>query len=368
MISIEDLPHSGEWWLDPWWEDPEDCFHFPCPKGDVIAGVQVLKRYFDSEWARKLVTNNRQNFILPLLFFQKSTQSLSLFANLGAAIAATDNSRGFAQKMKDLKGEKSSSAYFEFQIAHLLCRAGYRVEFPSEGKEKSYDIHAENGAQSFAIECKRLEPQDWEQWESQLTLTVIQAHPSAIEGRELSLSVHLNPRMTDVRLAKDDALNNHFSDAISAEVKKQVKARIDHEEIPTQFTIEGIATVELNWKESGVTSSVTGMERTEPALFRRIFQNGVLRAMEQLPEETPGIAVIFSAQVPPPSFFRLFFDAACENQKDRFSKLIGVVICQQQTLFRKSQPVLYLNRYSAHVQSRQAAEQIFLEELGAISA
>jgi hypothetical protein len=368
VISIEDLPHNGEWWRDPWWEDPEDCFHFPCPKSDVIAGVQVLKRYFDSEWARKLVTNNQRNFILPLLFFQKGTQSLSLFSNLGAAIAATENSHGFLQKIKDLKGEKSSSAYFEFQIAHLLSRAGYEVEFPQEGKEKSYDIHAANGMHSFAIECKRLEPQDWEQWESQLTQNVIQAHPSTIDGRKLSLTVHLNPRMTDVRLAKDDDLNGHFSDAISAEVKRQVEARIERKEVPTKFVIEGIAAVELNWQESSATSSVTGMERTEPALFRRIFQNGVLRAMEQLPEGTPGIAVIFSAQVPPPSFFRLFFDAACENQKARFSKLIGIVICQQQTLFQKSRPVIYLNRHAEHIQSQQAAEQIFKEELGAISA
>nr|WP_315494990.1 hypothetical protein [uncultured Rhodoferax sp.] len=367
MTSLKDLPHNGEWWLDPWWEDPEGRFHFPCPKSDVIAGVEALKRYFDSEWARKLMRSNQRNFILPLLFFQKGTQSLSLFANLGAAITATESSSGFAQKMKDLKGEKSSSAYFEFQIAHLLCRAGYGIEFPLEGKEKSYDIHAANGLHSFAIECKRLELQDWEQWESQLTFDVIQAHPSAVDGRELSLTVHLNPRMTDVRLAKDDDLNTHFSDAISAEIRRQVKARIERKEIPIKFVIEGIATVELNWKESGVTSSVTGMERTEPALFRRIFQNGVLRAMEQLPEETPGIAVIFSTQVPPPSFFRLFFDAACENQKKRFGKLIGVVICQQQTLFHKSRPVIYLNRHATHIESRQAVEQIFLEELGAVS-
>jgi hypothetical protein len=101
-------------------------------------------------------------------------------------------------------------------------------------------------------------------------------------------------------------------------------------------------------KTPQVSSSVSGVERSVPAVFRKIFQNGILRALDQLPKGKPGVAMVFSKHAPPPMVFRLFFDAATSADRARFSDLAGVLICTMQTWFERPRPTFYANAHTTH--------------------
>ncbi|MES2190661.1 MAG: hypothetical protein V4454_11090 [Pseudomonadota bacterium] len=364
MLKVEDLPNDGAWWLDEWWKDPNEEFFCNYPRDQVKFGVGVLKHYFDAEWACSLVQNNQWHPLLAQLFFERGSRSLNLFAYFGKVLSSVENCHGFTKKLEDLKDEKFESTYFELDIANAFLESGYAVSFPIEGTQKSHDVLAVRGDVSFAIECKRLQAQEWEQWEERLTHKLIQNLYRSVEGRQLQINVTLNPRLTEVRIGDQPELSDGFANALIQKITHEIDKKIATHLAPFNFELGDIAHIDVNWETENTRGSVMGMERSTPALFRRIFQNGILRAIPQLPEDQPGIIFIYTDQLPSTTFFHTLFDSACSTQIHTFEKLLCVVLCARQTIFSTTAPIAYFNRNSKYAHLSNLA-QVVLKTLGA---
>lgn len=347
MDELEQLTQSGEWWTQPWWERQDRQVYCPHPREEIARSADVLKRYFDAAWTKKLAVHPRPNIVFPNLCIGGSTSALVFVTELGKMLHTLEASSGLKRIIDDLKGDKGESALLELEAAYAFAKAGYQVQFPREQKDKSYDVLVVFGDTNLAIECKRLRREEWEEWEYCLTRQLIAASPWMKDNRQISVQVALNTRLTQVRMNnKEPELNKIFQEAIVHKIVSAVTEAIPRNDIPFELDINELALVRVTYREEGEYGSVSGMERVSPPITRRIFQNGIIRACEQLPNGTPGVVVVYSEVLPEPQFFKLFFDAACQTQPERFSGIIAVVLCSMQTIFRMSAPTIFPNRHS----------------------
>lgn len=242
------------------------------------------------------------------------------------------------------------------------------MSFPKEGGEKSPDILVQRNGLVIAVECKRLGDEQWEDWESNLLQEISFALPKARDGVEVAIEVVLDPRLSDFRFGSLDQVG--INAAITAAIKREILVAINGalEEVPLPVRIEvlEIASIVIQRKTVELSSSARGVERSTSSVFRRIFQNGVLRALEQLPREKPGVVFIFSKYAPPPALFRVLFDAITQGEREKFSDLIGILICTRQTLFDRPKPIYYANVRTDHPSAVAVVEQVMVNGFGAL--
>lgn len=272
-------------------------------------------------------------------------------------LRALEASDGIGRIIADLKGKKSESALLELEAAYAFSGAGYQVQFPFEGESKSYDVMVTLGDTSLAIECKRLQSEAWEVWEDNLTRQLIGALPWKKNEKQISVQVALNNRLTQVCMNgdKEPELNKVFLDAIVQKIVNTVSDAVPRNKIPLELSINELASVRVAYRDDGEFGGVSGMERSSPPITRRILQNGVIRACDQLPHGTPGIVVVYSMVLPEPKFFEVFFDAACQAQPERFSKVVAVVLCPMNTIFLATAPTVFPNKYTRFKEPREKA-------------
>lgn len=366
MDEFEYLAQSGEWWLRPWWERQDRQVYCPYPKEDIARSSDVLKRYFDAAWTKELAARPRPNIVFPNLCIGGSTSALGLIAYLGKMIQTLEASDGLGRVIADLKGHKSESALLELETAYAFASAGYQVRFPREGGDKSPDVMATFGDINLAIECKRLQSEAWEGWEDTLTSQLVHKLPWVKGDRQISVQVKLNPRLTQVCMdgSKEPELNKAFLDAIVNKIVSAVTEAICRNDIPFELGINELASVRVVYRDGGEYGSVSGMERVSPPITRRIFQNGIIRACEQLPEGTAGIVVVYSKVLPEPQFFKFFFDVACQTQPERFSSVVAVALCSMQTIFRAISPAVIPNSHTRFQVCREKALEVLTSQFG----
>lgn len=370
MDELDKLAETGDWWSNPWWKNPDRQVFCPYPTKIIDDSAAILRRHFDAAWARESASNARRNFIFADLCIGGMRSAYNTIVNLGAMVSVLETSDGFDTKIKALKSEKQDSTYLEVEAAHVFAKAGHAVRFPREGDVRSPDVLAIFPDATLAIECKRLRSEIWEQWEDELTFRVLDAMPKIQGDQAIDVHVRLNPRLTEIRLSEDKEahLNAVFLDAIVRQLEHLVCSAIAEHEPPFEIDIHELAHVQVTLREPKGGSSVTGVSRESPALFRRVFQNGVLRGCEQLPNEMPGIVIVYSAAPPGPAFFKCFFEAACKAQQDRFSKLVAVMVCSMQTIFQRSTPILYLNPYTSFERFGDRIKKILSDGFAAVPA
>lgn len=366
MDEFEFLEQSGEWCTQPWWERKDRQVFCPYPKEEIARSADMLRRHFDAAWARELATNRRQNVVFPNLCIGGSTNALRFIVYLGKMLRALEHADGIGRAIGDLRGEKSESALLELESAYAFVNAGYQVQFPCEGRRKSPDVVVAVGDASLAIECKRLRDEAWEDWEDALTTQLIEALPWMKGDRQISVQVSLNRRLTQVCVSEDKEpeLNKAFLDAIVRKIVSTVTDSIARTDIPFELDINELASVRILYRDDGEFRSVSGMERASPPITRRIVQNGIIRACEQIPNGTPGIVVVYSQVLPDPKFFKVFFDATCQVQPERFSGIVAVALCPMQTIFRATAPTIFPNKHTRFPGLREKALDVLTSQFG----
>lgn len=368
MDEFKFLEHSGEWWTQPWWERKDRQVHCPYPKEEIARSADILRRYFDAAWTRELATNRRPNIVFPNLCIGGSTSALSFIVYLGTMLRTLEASDGIGRIIADLKGDKSESVLLELEAAHSFANAGYKVHFPCEGGSKSPDVMVAFGDTSLAIECKRLQDEAWEEWEDALTRQLVRALPWMKGDRQISVQLALNTRLTQVCVNgdKEPELNKAFLDAIVLKIVSTITDAVMHNDIPLKLGINELASVRVAYRDEGEYGSVSGMERASPPITRRIFQNGIIRACEQLPNGTPGVVVVYSKVLPEPQFFKVFFDAACQAQPERFSGVVAVALCPMQTIFRETAPTVFLNKHTFFHEAHEKVCDVLTHQFGGV--
>lgn len=351
---------TGRWWEDPWWAQADCDIYFTVPLEAVNRGAAVLSKYFDADWYISLAKAPRPNLVFPKLCLERSTMALAFIASLGARLETLRDVENLQRPIRVLREAYGDSAFLELEGAESFVQEGFRVSFPKEGSAKNADFIATRDGDTVAVECKRLDDEVWEDWESSLMSEITRALPWQHGGKEIIVQVALNPRLSDVRFGQEDytAVNTAISGTIVTTIVAAIHSALA-QQLPCEGLISDIARFRIDLKQPGTCGGVTGMERSVPAIFRRMFQNGVFRALEQLPKGKPGVIILYSKHAPPAEFFRLLFDAACEADRERFSDLIGVLICTLQTWFTHTTPTYFENVHTRHSLSSKVVAEMF---------
>jgi len=163
--------------------------------------------------------------------------------------------------------------------------------------------------------------------------------------QQLSVSVALNTRLTQVCMSEDKypEFNEAFRRSIVTNIVSAVNDALAKRDVPLELYIGELAHIRVGPRNVNELGQISGMERGSPAATRRILQNGVIRACEQLPVDVAGVVFVYSKVLPDPQFFRLFFDAICSAERDTLSKLVAVVLCPMQTVFHTSPSTIFTN-------------------------
>jgi hypothetical protein len=350
---------TGRWWENAWWEDPQCEIHFTVPRQAVSRGAAAMHLHFDDAWYRDLAATPRPNLLFPKLCLERSTFALEFIASFGARLERLKDADNLQRPLKVLRESYGDSALLELEAAEAFAESGFQISFPVEGPARSPDILARKGDQLIAIECKRLGDEQWEGWESELMHEISRALPHEHDRQEIVVEVVLNRRLSEVRFggAEYDVINRAVMESLKQSILDAVGFALSQNKLPVEITLPDIARIRIAAKAPGLFGSVSGMERSIPATFRRIFQNAIFRALEQLPKGVPGTIILFSKHAPPPAFFRLLFDATSGADHLRFDDLVGVMVCTLQTWFERPRPWYFANRHTAHAHASTAVKE-----------
>lgn len=362
---------TGRWWEHAWWDDPNCETFLRIPVERVRAGAAVIRRYFDDAWYLTLSRKPRKNILMANLC-QQSTFAAEFIASFGERLEKLKDAQNVMRPIRAIRQGDGHSAFLELETAEGFAECGFTVSFPAElANQRTPDVLAVKESLSLAIEVKRLGDEEWEDWESALMRRLSFALPYTHQDQDIVVNVVLNPRLSEIRFGsrdKPDALNDAISGAIVETLLGAIREALADGRLPVQVLIHDIAKVQIAKKEPGAYGGVSGMERSVPNTFRRMFQNGIFRALEQLPKGSPSAIVVYSKHMPPTAFFRLFFDAVSKADRDRFKDVVGVMVCTLNTWFERVQPVYYANTHSAHPDASRIVAETFIKTFSALCA
>jgi hypothetical protein len=218
---------------------------------------------------------------------------------------------------------------------------------------------------------KRLGDEEWEDWEGDLMRRLSFSLPHSHDGQELAIRVALNPRLSEIRFGSGDKaplVNEAIFDTIVETVLDAIREALSDGRLPVKISILEVAEIYIAKQEPERFGGVSGMERSVPNTFRRMFQNGIFRALKQLPKGSAGAIVIYSKHMPPTEFFRLFYDAATKADPDRFKDLAGVLVCTLNTWFERVPPFYFVNAHGVHTDASKLIGDTFEKTFSAVRA
>lgn len=253
---------------------------------------------------------------------------------------------GFSRKLEDLKSIRHMSVYFEMETASAFASQGARIEFPKEGKEKTPDILVMGGLGRFAVECKRLEEERWEGWESDFLRRLAMSQLQTAEDGGCVVQVELNPRFSELRL--EDQFNDineqlliEFERAIGSAV-----AKLSDVSVAEWIEVGGLGRVRRVLKGEAVYGQISGVPVSRVAKLRRILRKGFLEAIEQLPRSMPGVVSVFSFHQVEPKLAKIALQAICEARPQDTEHVVALLICPGGTIFKHDPPLLLINEKS----------------------
>jgi hypothetical protein len=338
------------WWAeDPWWETPEYAPFVSRNATKFRIAVSAMQRYFDRAWWADVPKLARRNCVAARLT-GKGTMVLGFIDALGSAVASLEDSEGFRSKMARLKDDDSGSTVFEFLIAGYLRAGGLAVKFPAENNaNRTPDIVADWEGNRIAVECKRLQVEEWEQWAMDIGLRVLNDLPGDAAKR-YSIQIELDPRLSEIRT--DDGKYPRINPAVAEAITYRIGSAVGEvvataPQLPYQFTIAGLGAAVLRDKNEKIETSLSGFSISPISQLRRILTNGLWRAVDQIPRGLPGIVVIQCEHLPDPDFARLVLDAITRHDPSRFGRLWALLLVPRLYLNDARSALLFINRNSA---------------------
>ncbi len=325
LLMKNQILETGRWWEDTWWEGEQYWHNHPVE--DVRAAAQTLRDFFPEKWVLEKLAADPHHPIIGKLCFERGVNAEHFIISTAEFFTLLSSAKGFGQKFADFTGKKYRSTQLEFQTAAVLVDAGLAVEFPPEASNKTADILARDGDTVIAIECKRLEQERWEAWASDLMNQVIFTLPHTSEGRDIVVQIGLDERLSEILMGPDfDDFNRAIVEEICSRVQRAILGALGSRHLPINLEIPGIGKAAILPKDQGAWGSVSGMPISRVAKLRRILQNGLFRAVEQLQGEAPGIAVVYSDFSPDPGLARAAFDAITRARRASYRNLLAMII------------------------------------------
>lgn len=338
------------WWAEnPWWDAPVYTEWVRAHAVTFHAAADTLQHHFDRQWWARVFEAVEPNFVAAHLLMQ-GTITLNFIEVLGSALRLLEGEDGFAAKLAEAKIDDHGATFLELQIAAYLREAGFEVGFPPISKSKTCDIRAEHGDERVAVECKKLEIEEWEHWTRDVMIGALN-RPRVPDGHPCDVQIRLNPRLSEIRIdeRKHPGFNEAVANAITAKIQAAIWEAASHNPtLPLEFPVKGLGTVALHDPMEKAGSFVQGMEISPVAQLRRLLTNGLFCAIDQLPEDAPGLIVIQCEHLPDPDFARIILDAITESDRGVFDRLAALLIIPTRYFNDDRSALLFVNRYTAH--------------------
>lgn len=342
--KLDYIKATGEWWINPWWEDEQYYEGALYKKKDVNVAISVLKEYFDKDWVKKKINEKPLHGVLKFLCYTQGTNAISSMCHLGLMLKRMEDSNGFKSKFKDFKSNNWECFNFEFTVADIFVRNGYEISFPKGSKGKMPDIEANGQGDEIAIECKLLQPEKWEEWEQNLLTKISDIAFQKYNSTELSIQIKLNPRLSELNTGCSE-INDAIIDGITNKIIGDLPELDELEDNRTQINLDGVCNIKIT-KEKEEDSFISGMEISDPAKIRRILNNAILEAIDQLPTENIGIIAILSNYLPNQQLLKLVFDSLITKFPEMYNKLNAVILFPYRNIMHYEPPILFINEQS----------------------
>lgn len=295
---MHDISKADLWWSDPWWEDTSYQNDTGLSLGEVRARVAVLMAIFNREWIERAYQAGPPNAIIPLLSGGTGLWPFQHLMWLGEIMCPLANVPTLRRPLDDLIGPKSRATLFELETASWFASRQWDVEFPNARRDKKTpDIYIQKSGVHSAIECKNIEPEQWEEWAGQLALAVLRRMDDSLIAHDVSFDVLFAPRLSDLNCGPEPLrreIINEFADRIA-------RALIEAQPIAKSvqaLRIPGIADIKFFPERQASQRGVGGIEISPHAKMRKILQNAVFVGAQQLAEGVPGAVVVHSDYAP----------------------------------------------------------------------
>ena len=324
---MTDILQTGRWWEDTWWEGGK--LQISQPAEEVRRAVAQLREYFTADRVLRMLTTDPGHPLLRWLCYERGTRTAHFLISTASYFSLLSSAKGFPQKLVDLTGDKYYAARLELETAAVIANAGLSVEFPPEGSgSKSPDIFCRDGDGAVvAVECKRLEEERWESLASELMMRMIRSFPESHDGQSIVVQAALDDRLSEILMGPSyDDLNEAIIEEVCARVRQAISGALTSQSPPINLDVPGIGRAAILPKAEDKYGEVSGMHVSRIAKLRRTLQNGLFRAIDQLPAGVPGIAVIHTDVAPHPALARAVFDAITRKRKAAYCALLGMII------------------------------------------
>ena len=217
---------------------------------------------------------------------------------LGRIALAVTHIPGIGSRLDELCGRKTRATLFELEVASWLAEEGWHVEFVKPAKDsRTPDLEVKKGNACSWIECKRLEPEQWEEWATELTHEVIlKIHQRG--GTQLpSFDVLFEPRLSDLTW-QDLRIRRGVLEETASRIVDAITLAFSTTP-PTSVSVPGIAVIRVREDRDSTQRGLGGIQISPQAKMRRIAQNGILEAAQQLENYGPGAVALYSDFTPP---------------------------------------------------------------------
>jgi hypothetical protein len=289
-----------KWWSDPWWEGVDYQQESGLSLGQIRAAIDALAQVFDEAWTRRALQAGPPNAVIPILFGGRGLWPFAKLMWLARIARAVSSSPSLHRPLRELIGERTKATLFELEVASWFGEQSWAIEFlkPSR-KQRSPDIQVQKGELRSAIECKRFESEQWEEWASTLSWALIHRLRAYTGPETPRFDILFEPRLSDLVWGDDAVVRTGILEEVAQCIEDAVRHALQAMP-PTSVSVPGLAHICFaSGTEKGGLHGIGGIEVSPQAKMRRMVKNGILEAAEQLSTHAPGVVAVSSEFAPP---------------------------------------------------------------------
>ncbi len=365
--DFDAIRQSGDWSVNPWWLKDNWLEVIPRTPEQVQAAFQYLRQVFDADWLRAYSGEPVENLLLRSVLYGGDAFRRAHLILLAERLQRLQEAPGIHVLVSALKGRgESDAADMELELADIFFQKGFQVEFPipKPSKGKTPDIRISKGNERLAIECKLLKIGELPAW--------LNAAFSAATSEVFGLAkVHgfagqfqFEPETATylLGLRSNGVEANTAGEMLTRQIAYQIKLASDRERKQVWIEIQNIGSGFFYKAESTAGSIVHNPDTPDEFLFRRLFKNALIPAVEQLQrEDIPGIVAIHARDVPSEELLAKEVDRFLEQNRNNYTNIHAVLIFPWQSWFQRNRPRLIVNPLSREAWNSCEASRVLLK-------
>lgn len=315
---------NPRWWEFAWWEDPSYATESGLSIEEIRGAINANRALFDEVWAQKALEGPLPNAVLAILYGGQGLMPFSNLMWLARIARAVAPIPGVGRRLEELCGQKTRATLFELEVASWLIEEGWQVEFLKPTNDsKTPDLQVRKDEILSWVECKRFEPEQWEDWTTELTHEIIlRIHQRS--GPQLpSFDVLFESRLSDLTW-HDPRIRQGILEEVADRISAAVSVAFSTTP-PASISVPGIGVIRVREDRSGTQRGIGGIQISSQAKMRRIAQKGVVEAAQQLDSRGLGAVAVWSDFTPPQELVEVVL-AGLNRADPSLLKNVGVVV------------------------------------------